>query len=237
MRSIPLCKSTVLKIRAWLRLNPALRGEAPLLPNRDGQAMCRSNVTQRLSLAVARATAEQPSLAAKRVSPHTLRHTSAMHLLQSGVPFNAIALWLGHESTTTTHRYVEADLAMKEHSRDMCIGVGRVSSLLLSAVIRPAASASYRKRPRAPSVRGDQLRDDACHRQVSEWTGRSPRRPLAGSFAQPPTFIRQNRTAADSLKPQYSQGPRNDPRSMGSRSTPLMQRPAQCCLWPPARKI
>ena len=37
-----------------------------------------------------------------------------MHLLQSGVPFNVIALWLGHESTTTTHRYVEADLAMKE---------------------------------------------------------------------------------------------------------------------------
>src|SRR3990172_8859654 len=41
-------------------------------------------------------------------------HTTAMHLLQSGVPFNVIALWLGHESTTTTHRYVEADLAMKE---------------------------------------------------------------------------------------------------------------------------
>ncbi len=43
-----------------------------------------------------------------------LRHTTAMHLLQSGVPFNVIALWLGHESATTTHRYVEADLAMKE---------------------------------------------------------------------------------------------------------------------------
>ena len=114
LRSIPLWKSTVLEIRAWLRLNPVLRGEAPLLPNRDGQEMCRSNVTQRLSLAVTRATAEQPSLATKRVSPHTLRHTSAMHLLQSGVPFNVIALWLGHESTTTTHRYVEADLAMKE---------------------------------------------------------------------------------------------------------------------------
>jgi site-specific recombinase XerD len=114
LRSIPLWKSTVVEIRAWLRLNPLLRGEAPLLPNRDGRAMCRSNVTQRLSLAVTRATAEQPSLATKRVSPHTLRHTSAMHLLQSGVPFNVIALWLGHESTTTTHRYVEADLAMKE---------------------------------------------------------------------------------------------------------------------------
>lgn len=114
LRSIPLWKSTVLEIRAWLRLNPVLCGEAALLPNHNGRAMCRSNVTQRLSLAVTRATADQPSLATKRVSPHTLRHTSAMHLLQSGVPFNVIALWLGHESTTTTHRYVEADLAMKE---------------------------------------------------------------------------------------------------------------------------
>jgi site-specific recombinase XerD len=114
LRSIPLWRSTVLEIRAWLRLNPSLRGEAALIPNRDGQAMSRSNVAQRLALAVGRAAVAQPSLLKKRVSPHTLRHTSAMHLLQSGVPFNVIALWLGHESTTTTHRYVEADLAMKE---------------------------------------------------------------------------------------------------------------------------
>jgi site-specific recombinase XerD len=114
LRSIPLWDSTVVEIRAWLRLNPTLRGEAALLPNRDGQAMSRSNVGQRLDLAVTRATTAEPSLLKKRVSPHTLRHTSAMHLLQSGVPFNVIALWLGHESTTTTHRYVEADLAMKE---------------------------------------------------------------------------------------------------------------------------
>jgi site-specific recombinase XerD len=114
LRSIPLWAATVVEIRAWLRLNPILRGEAALLPNRDGQAMSRSNVAQRLDIAVKRATAGQPSLLKKRVSPHTLRHTSAMHLLQSGVPFNVIALWLGHESTTTTHRYIEADLAMKE---------------------------------------------------------------------------------------------------------------------------
>ena len=114
LRSIPLWDTTVSEIRAWLRLNPTLRGEATLLPNREGQAMSRSNVAQRLDLAVTRAAAEQPSLLKKRVSPHTLRHTSAMHLLQSGVRFNVIALWLGHESTATTHRYVEADLAMKE---------------------------------------------------------------------------------------------------------------------------
>lgn len=113
-RSVPLWKTTVLEIRAWLRLNPTLRGQAPLLPSRDGRAMSRSNVVQRLQLAVTRAAAKQPSIVKKQVSPHTVRHTTAMHLLQSGVPFNVIALWLGHESTTTTHRYVEADLAMKE---------------------------------------------------------------------------------------------------------------------------
>jgi site-specific recombinase XerD len=113
-RSVPLWHTTVAAVRAWLRLNPALRGSAILLPNRDGMAMSRSNAVQRLELAVARASTQAPSLLKKRVSPHTLRHTTAMHLLQSGVPFNVIALWLGHESTTTTHRYVEADLAMKE---------------------------------------------------------------------------------------------------------------------------
>jgi len=114
LRSIPLWNSTAVEVRAWLRLNPTLRGEAALLPNRDGRAMSRSNVAQRLDLAVTRAAAQQPSILTKQVSPHTLRHTTAMHLLQSGVPFNVIALWLGHESTTTTHRYVEADLAMKK---------------------------------------------------------------------------------------------------------------------------
>lgn len=113
-RSVPLWHSTVAAVRAWLRLNPALRSNAALLPNRNGNAMSRFNVVQRLGIAVARAGTQTPSILKKHVSPHILRHTTAMHLLQSGVPFNVIALWLGHESTTTTHRYVEADLAMKE---------------------------------------------------------------------------------------------------------------------------
>jgi site-specific recombinase XerD len=113
-RSVPLWHTTVAEIRAWLRLNPALRSEAPLLPNREGRAMSRSNVVQRLEIAVAHAANQVPSVLKKRISPHIIRHTTAMHLLQSGVPFNVIALWLGHETTTTTHRYVEADLAMKE---------------------------------------------------------------------------------------------------------------------------
>ena len=76
--------------------------------------MTRFNVTQRLKIAVDKASKIYKGLSNKRVSPHTIRHTTAMHLLQSGVAFSVIALWLGHESTTTTHRYVEANLAMKQ---------------------------------------------------------------------------------------------------------------------------
>jgi site-specific recombinase XerD len=74
LRSIPLWDTTVVEVRVWLRLNPTLRGEAALLPNRDGQAMSRSNVAQRLDLAVTRAAAQEPSILKKSVSPHTLRH-------------------------------------------------------------------------------------------------------------------------------------------------------------------
>jgi integrase len=82
--------------------------------NRDGLAMTRCNVTQRLNIAVTSAAQTHISLTKRSISPHTIRHTTAMHLLQPGVAFSVIALWLGHESTMTTHRYVEADLAMKE---------------------------------------------------------------------------------------------------------------------------
>lgn len=115
-RSVPLWRSTVLQIRAWLRLNPQLQAASALLPNRNGQPMTRANVTQRLALAVQTAVVTQPQLAKRRISPHIIRHTTAMHLLQSGVDISVIALWLGHESPTTTHQYVEADLVMKEQA-------------------------------------------------------------------------------------------------------------------------
>jgi site-specific recombinase XerD len=113
-RSVPLWRSTVKVLRAWLRLNPELGPSSALLPNRDGQSMTRSNVTQRLALAVQAAARTMPSLAGRAISPHSIRHSTAMHLLQSGVDITVIALWLGHESPTTTHQYIEADLAMKE---------------------------------------------------------------------------------------------------------------------------
>jgi site-specific recombinase XerD len=115
-RSVPLWRSTVKALRAWLRLNPQFEAASPLLPNRNGEAMTRTNVALRLALAVQLATEAFPDLAQRRVSPHTIRHTTAMHLLQAGVDISVIALWLGHESPITTHHYVEADLTMKERA-------------------------------------------------------------------------------------------------------------------------
>ena len=66
------------------------------------------------SIAVGRAAEAYPSLAKRRISPHSIRHSTAMHMLQSGVAFSVIALWLGHESVSTTHQYIEADLSMKD---------------------------------------------------------------------------------------------------------------------------
>ena len=113
-RTMPLWRSTVKAVRAWLRFNTGMLPSSALLPNRDGHAMTRTNVAQRLARAVQTATPAMPSLRDRRISPHTIRHTTAMHLLQSGEPIAGIALWLGHESPTTTHQYTEANLAMKE---------------------------------------------------------------------------------------------------------------------------
>jgi integrase/recombinase XerD len=112
-RAIPLWKSTASELRGWLqrtRPNP----EAPVFPNRAGGPLSRSGVRDRLERAVAVAAHRCPSLQEQHVSPHTLRHSTAMHLLQSGTDLAVIALWLGHADPATTHHYVEADLAMKE---------------------------------------------------------------------------------------------------------------------------
>lgn len=112
-RVIPLWGSTADCLRAWLpRIGQ--ESESPLFPNTHGGPLSRSGVEDRLREAVRAASANCSALKGRRISPHTLRHTTAMHLLQSGVDITVIAIWLGHESTETTHLYVEANLAMKE---------------------------------------------------------------------------------------------------------------------------
>ncbi|HEY2466275.1 MAG TPA: tyrosine-type recombinase/integrase, partial [Terracidiphilus sp.] len=79
----------------------------------DGQ-LSSDSVQSLLAKHVRAATEKCPSLASKRVSPHVLRHTAAMELLQAGVDCSVIALWLGHESIVTTQTYLHAHLALKE---------------------------------------------------------------------------------------------------------------------------
>jgi site-specific recombinase XerD len=73
-RSVPLWRTTIQELRAWLRRNPTLDQSAALLPNRNGQAMTRANVNQRLNIALTRAARTHPSLAKRSISPHTIRH-------------------------------------------------------------------------------------------------------------------------------------------------------------------
>jgi integrase/recombinase XerD len=116
-RAVPLWRSTASALTRWLR-RAALPPEAPLFPNRRGTQLSRSGVEHRLRAAIGAAQGRCPSLQRRRVSPHSFRHTTAMHLLQSGVDVAVIAMWLGHESPATTHLYVEADLAMKHRALD-----------------------------------------------------------------------------------------------------------------------
>ncbi len=114
-RSVPLWRTTTTQLRHWLpRIDS--RPDRPLFPSAAGRRLTRPAVTARLRLAVQRAATQCPSLTNRHVSPHCVRHSTAMHMLQAGVDITVIALWLGHENPSTTHLYVEADLAMKERA-------------------------------------------------------------------------------------------------------------------------
>lgn len=112
-RTVPIWPATAVQIRRWLPRIDAAPGQ-PLFPTATGGVLTRSAITDRVKCATKIAARECASLGQRRVSPHTFRHTTAMHLLQSGVDITLIALWLGHENPATTHIYVEADLTMKE---------------------------------------------------------------------------------------------------------------------------
>jgi site-specific recombinase XerD len=114
-RSVPLWRCTQQRLRRWINDN-RLPTDAPLLPNRFGQPLSRSGAAWQLRRRLRQASQTTPSLKGRQISPHTFRHTTAMHLLQSGVAPEVIALWLGHESPNTTHLYVEADLEMKRQT-------------------------------------------------------------------------------------------------------------------------
>jgi len=113
-RCTPLAKSTVIVLTAWIREQGEDDGTRILFPNLRGDGLSADAVQHLVRKYAVMAQTTCPSLAHKRVSPHVLRHTTAMELLQSGVDRTLIALWLGHESVETTQIYLDADLAIKE---------------------------------------------------------------------------------------------------------------------------
>jgi site-specific recombinase XerD len=114
-RCTPLRKETVEVLRVWIRESNGLPSE-PLFPNARGHRLSRDGVEYLLRKHATTAAQQCPSLKKKRVSPHTLRHTAAMELLQQGVDRTVIALWLGHETLETVDVYVHANLQMKEQA-------------------------------------------------------------------------------------------------------------------------
>jgi site-specific recombinase XerD len=114
-RCTPLRKDTVAALQAWQREQQGCQ-EAPVFPNARGQFLSRDGVAYLLAKYVAMAYQHCPSLQHKRVTPHVLRHSAAMELLQSGVDCAVIALWLGHESMDTTQIYLHASLELKERA-------------------------------------------------------------------------------------------------------------------------
>jgi site-specific recombinase XerD len=114
-RITPLTPSGVATMRAWLSERAGAPGDV-LFPNRRGGVLSEDAV-QSLVAKYARAAASRcPSIAAKHVTPHVLRHSCAMMLRESGVDISTIALFLGHEQIATAQIYLHADLAVKERA-------------------------------------------------------------------------------------------------------------------------
>ena len=114
-RCTPLGHETVGLLRVWLKETGATASDF-IFPSRRGTRLSRDAVERLLAKHVAVATRACPTLSRKHVTVHTLRHTTAVHLLEAGVDRAIIALWLGHESVETTQMYLDADLAMKERA-------------------------------------------------------------------------------------------------------------------------
>jgi site-specific recombinase XerD len=114
-RVTPLSVHTVATLRAWLE-ERAGGVEDPLFPSLSGDPLGRDAIRKLVVKHATRAAQSCPSLATKQVGVHTLRHSCAMKLLQSGVDLATIALWLGHEDLRTVQHYLHADLALKERA-------------------------------------------------------------------------------------------------------------------------
>jgi integrase/recombinase XerD len=116
-RITPLAPGTVTTLRAWLAEHGGTPDD-PLFTTIRGGPMSRDALQQRLTLYATAARRTCPTLTSKNVTPHVLRHSAAMALLHAGTDITVIALWLGHESVTTTQICLQADMALKQQALD-----------------------------------------------------------------------------------------------------------------------
>jgi len=117
-RTMPIDATTAETLANWLAENPG-PPEDPLFTARGTRRkMTTDAVAQRVATHIATATTACPTLAGRTVSPHVLRHTTAMRMLAAGIDITTIALWLGHESPESTRPYLHADLALKQRALD-----------------------------------------------------------------------------------------------------------------------
>ena len=120
-RVCPLWQETADAVRAYLdQRDDSDQPGAPQFLNAHGKRITRYGLGTILQRHLAVAASRQASLASKLVSPHTIRHTTALHLLQAGVELNVIKSWPGHVSITTTSQYVEIDMAIKRKAIERC---------------------------------------------------------------------------------------------------------------------
>lgn len=114
-RITPLDKPTTRQLNEWLRERGG-RPTDPVFTTSRGLPLTRDAIARRLTTYASIAAQHCPTLHAKNITPHVLRHTTAMRLLRAGVDTTIIALWLGHESVETTRVYLDADLSIKEQA-------------------------------------------------------------------------------------------------------------------------
>jgi len=120
-RQVPLWPETAALLKTYIT-NQTLfdKPEAKLFVNSQGKPITRFGIRHIIQRRIVRAIPQCPSLAARKIGPHTFRHATAMHLLQAGVDLTVIKSWLGHVNLATTHAYVEIDLEMKRKALSMC---------------------------------------------------------------------------------------------------------------------
>jgi site-specific recombinase XerD len=119
-RQVPIWESTQKILIDYLRLSKLDSSKDFLFTNRGGDKLSRYGIRYILAKYVQKAEVINPKIKDKNIGPHTIRHTTAMHLLQSGVDLNVIKSWLGHVDVSTTHGYVEIDLEMKRKALEKC---------------------------------------------------------------------------------------------------------------------